>query len=218
MAFLSAPDYKGISAYDILNELYYVLFCNEESGKLDSISIWDWQPNYSVDDVKCKLQAKTHIVKNASYLKLLENLAEKYNIKIIDDTHFNTVDFYYKYADELNIDKSSVDEIECSLKILASCGKINVRGTCAADFAACLNASGVNIRGVVMNEKAYNERTYRLLKALPEDTFISFEQTAAFTENDALEVDFSPYRDEIAEKSGIDRLLFMLRKAVKLCH
>lgn len=28
-AFLSAPDYNGISAYDILSELYYVLFSGE---------------------------------------------------------------------------------------------------------------------------------------------------------------------------------------------
>lgn len=87
---------------------------------------------------------------------MLENSANRNKIKIIDDTRFNTADFYCKYANELNINKNSVDEIKDLLGVLSSCGKINVRVTCVVNFAVCLNASGVNVGGVVMNEKAYD--------------------------------------------------------------
>lgn len=218
VAFLSAPDYKGISSYDIRKEVYYTLFKDEETGKVDGISVWDWNNEVSIDAIRKRLQAKTHIIKNANYLKLFEHLALKYSILVIDDTRFNTASFYRKFAKELKLNENDIAEVEKLIEHLGSYHKINIRGTCAIDFAACLNVAGANVGSIAINGRAYNQRTHGLLKELPQDTPISFEETSVFPESDAVELDFSPYSKEISQKSGMDRLLFMLRRAEELCH
>lgn len=216
--FLAAPDYKGISPYDALDELYCLLFEDAEAGQNDGISIWNWGDDASAVAIREKALSKTHIVYDYHYLRLLSKLSEKYGVAVIDDSRFQPLDYYRTYMSELGLNEGEINGLDRMGEVLRSVGKdVVVKGSCSCDFAAYLSRIGVKISGVITNSRVYNQRTYNILRELPEDAFVCFGKPDE-TPTNAVVWDFSEYRDEISERQGFERLKFMLSKAEELCR
>lgn len=70
---VKAPDFKGISAYDILDEFYFQLLKNEKIEKNTGVSYWDADFS-TVEEIRKNLQAGIHVVRNKKYLGALNYL------------------------------------------------------------------------------------------------------------------------------------------------
>lgn len=216
--FLAAPDYKGISPYDALDEFYCLLFGDIEAGRNNGISIWNWGDDASADAITQKALAKTHIVYDYHYLRLLSQLAEKHGITVVDNSRFQSSDYYRTYMSELGLNEAEISELDRMNEVLRSVGKdIVVKGPCSCDFAAYLSKIGVKVAGVITSSRVYNQRTYNILRELPEDALVCFGAPDEPLP-DAVVWDFSKYQDEISERQGFERLKFMLCKAEELCR
>ena len=62
---ISAPDYAGISSYDCLSDLYYVLLKDIKPNPIEKVQVWrGGGEERSFADIREKLNAKTHIVQS----------------------------------------------------------------------------------------------------------------------------------------------------------
>ena len=216
VVFLAAPAYTGISPYDSLSELYLRLFGDEEAGGTEDVSVWEFGV-LSGADVRKKLRAGTHIVNHPRYLRLLCRLAETAPLTVVDNSRFQSIDYYRRYATPLGVSAAAIDEADRLSSRIARVGWVNVKGASACDFAAFLHSIGVKIGAVVFDGRAYHVHNDSLLRELSGETEVSFDM-ADTPKNGAVTLDFSVYRDEISERKGLDRLLFMLKRAGELCH
>lgn len=220
VVFISAPDYKGISPYDILEELYFLLFRDCPAGQEEGISVWEkmGENENSLERIGSKLRAKIHVVNHPDYLKLLEYLANKFPLTVIDNSRFHPVCFYEKYAEILHLQEADIRQVALYTKQLERYGRIHVKGPCACDFAAYLHKAGVKISCITFDGRCYHARAARILRELPGDTPVCFVPSKAPVQNGSEILDFLPYREEILNRTGMDRLRFMLSKMEDLCR
>ena len=196
--------------------LEWSLFGDEEAGGTEDVSVWEFGV-LSGADVRKKLRAGTHIVNHPRYLRLLCRLAETAPITVVDNSRFQSIDYYRRYATPLGVSAAAIDEADRLSSRIARVGWGNVKGASACDFAAFLHSIGVKIGAVVFDGRAYHVHNDSLLRELSGETEVSFDM-ADTPKNGAVTLDFSVYRDEISERKGLDRLLFMLKRAGELCH
>ncbi|MBS6474467.1 MAG: hypothetical protein KH354_00545 [Clostridiales bacterium] len=217
--FLSAPDYKGISPCDILDELYVSLFGKFKAGEKEEISIWSWNEECSVQESREKLLAKNHIVNNYHYVRLFDCLMKKFPITVIDNSRFQSADFYRTYASELHIEQADIYNLEeLNEQVLSVRKPFTVKGSFACDFAAYLHMLGAEVKYVVVNIYAYSEHAYKILHELPADVLVCFDWSAQLDEAETLILDFSACQKALSERQGFERLLFMMHRAEELCR
>ena len=82
---LKAPDFSGVSSYDIICELYRVLAGGVKSGSEKRVELWEGNVG-SLENFRKKLNAGVHIVNDRRYLRALKDLSGKFDIKVIDNT------------------------------------------------------------------------------------------------------------------------------------
>ena len=211
---LNAPDFKGISAYDIVGELYFQLLKDVNINPSNGVSVWE--KNFdSVDSIIKNLQAKTHVVRNAKYLKALEYLSAKYKLEIIDDTHFQSVDFYQSKKNLIGISEDMLLKITSTVEKLK--GKsFNVKSAKSYEYALFLQNYGCEIRSVVC--AVYNEDAYNRLMKLGEKVNVSLDYNSKLPNDGAINIDLSEFDAEIFQTCGAKRLCKMLEKTEELCR
>ena len=207
---VNAPNFKGISAYDILGELYYQLLKDVTVDADKGVAVWEKDFN-SVEAIVKHLQAKTHIVKNKKYGKLLEHLSKNFPLEIIDDTHFQSVEVYRSRGQNEET-LAKINAIVAKLKGK----KLNVKSAKAYEFALFLQNHGCEIGAVVFS--VYNEDAYNRCMQLGENVRVCLDYRTELPADGAVNIDLSKFDEEIFQMHGAERLLKMLEKTEELCQ
>lgn len=211
---INAPDFKGISAYDILGELYFQLLKDVNLDVADGVSIWE-KDFSSLDSLVENLQSRTHIVRNSKYLKALENLSKKFNLEIIDDTHFQSVDFYKANKALIGVSDDTLSKItEITKKLKGK--RLNIKSAKAYEYALFLQNNGCEIGSVVF--AVYNEDAYNRCMKLGDKVKVSLDYRSELPIDGAINIDLSKFDEEIFQTCGVNRLCKMLEKTEELCQ
>lgn len=207
---LNAPNFKGISAYDILSEFYYQLLKNAAVDPKNAVAVWEKDFD-SVDAFIKNLQAKTHIVKNKKYLKAIAYLSKKSQLEIIDDTHFYSVESYRSRGQNGEA-VSKIKTVVAKLK-----GKrVNVKCAKAYEFALFLQNAGCEISSIVCS--VYNEDAYDRCMQLGEGVRVSLDYRSELPSDGAVNIDLSQFDEEFFQTYGVDKLSKMLEKTEEICR
>ncbi len=211
---LKAPDFSGVSSYDIVCELYRVLASKVKCGTISKTEVWQGDIG-SVSNFREKLCADIHIVNDRRYLSALNDAAQKFGVKVIDNTALNTLEFYSQNGELLGIDAKAVSKAKKILgKLRAKSNRINVKCLRGADIALFFQSEGFSVGNVVLRN--FNEYTYDVCLKLSSDALVSLDYRDKIA-GDGLLLDLSAYDVEIASRFGFDRLLFILERAEELC-
>lgn len=211
---LKAPDFSGVSSYDIVCELYKVLASGVKGGAEHRVERWQGEIG-SVENFRKKLGADFHIVNDRRYLSALAGLKNRFGVTVMDNTALNRLEFYSQNGELLGIDAKAVAKAQSILdKLRKKSERINVKCLRGADVALFFRNENFTVGNVIIGN--YNEYTYDVCAKLDADTLVSLNYRDTLPES-GLALDLSAYDVEIASRVGFDRLLFILEKAEELC-
>jgi hypothetical protein len=214
---ISAPDYAGISSYDCLSDLYYVLLKDIKPNPIEKVQVWRGggeERNFA--DIREKLNAKTHIVQSEKFLKLLSHLSARYSLETIDDVHFHDFDFYRARGNLLGITEREIEEAEDITKKLKGLSRLDIYAPFAYEYALFLQKYGVRVRRILFD--GFCGDAYARCKALKEDTeIVLYHDSRILRESEAV-LDLSDCGEEISGLYGFHRLLYLLRRTLPLCR
>lgn len=212
---LPAPDFSGISAYDVLGTLYGRFAEGTVVRPEAELGIWSGSVS-SVAAFRQKLNAGTHLVGDRRYLPALRAVGEKYGLRIIDNTCLHPLDFYREQASLLGVAADALIAAQSRLEILKRRGSaVSVKSLRSCDFAVFLQSEGFSVRQVVMD--GLNAYAYEQCRRLSSDTQISPDYRDTLTA-DGLCLDLSPYDSEILQAVGFERLKILLERSEELCR
>lgn len=203
--FVKAPHYKGISSVDYLNDLYLQIFKNINVKKTKKYSYF--YGNLKYKEIVEKLNSNCYILNDYIYFDLLNYFSSKYDIKLIDNTIFHDISFYYDNYQILNINLNKIKEIEKIIKKIDKNKKISIKGYYSYLLANFLENNGFKIDSVYFLE--YNYFSYINLKKLNEKIKVYFDYHR--TKND-FEINLSKYDEEVFNLKGFDLLYFYMKK------
>lgn len=214
---ISAPDYAGISSYDCLSDLYYVLLKDIKPNPIEKVQVWrDGGKECGFADIREKLNAKTHIVQSEKFLKLLSHLSARYSLETIDDVHFHDFDFYRARGNLLGITEREIEEAEDITKKLKGLSRLDIYAPFAYEYALFLQKYGVRVRRILFD--GFCGDAYARCKALKEDTEIVLYPDSRILRESEVVLDLSNCGEEISGLYGFHRLLYLLRRTLPLCR